>query len=155
MNPWASSVSLFNILEKTAMSFSLATRAAALAAALALAACASNSAKTPEQIVAERAQARWQHLIKQDFAGAYAYLTPAYRDVVPQEQYRRRFGSAGAWTNAIVHEVSCEPEACTVKMRITTQVRVPLFATRISEVTTYMDERWVREDGQWWLYQSL
>ncbi len=137
------------------MSFSLATRAAALAAALALAACASNSAKTPEQIVVERAEARWQHLIKQDFAGAYAYLTPAYRDVVPQEQYRRRFGSAGAWTNAIVHEVSCEPEACTVKMRITTQVRVPLFATRISEVTTYMDERWVREDGQWWLYQSL
>ena len=39
------------------MSFSLATRAAALAAALALAACASNSAKTPEQIVAERAEA--------------------------------------------------------------------------------------------------
>ena len=137
------------------MSFSLATRAAALAAALALAACASNSAKTPEQIVAERAEARWQHLIKQDFAGAYAYLTPAYRDVVPQEQYRRRFGSAGAWTNAIVHEVSCEPEACTVKMRITTQVRVPLFAAHISEVTSYMDERWVRENGQWWLYQSL
>ena len=40
-------------------------------------------------------------------------------------------------------------------MRITTQVRVPLFAAHISEVTTYMDERWVRENGQWWLYQSL
>ena len=145
----------FNILEKTAMSFSLATRAAALAAALALAACASNSAKTPEQIVAERAEARWQHLIKQDFAGAYAYLTPAYRDVVPQEQYRRRFGSAGAWTNAIVHEVKCEPEACTVKVRITTQLRIPKFAARLPEVSSYIDERWVREDGQWWLFQSL
>ena len=43
---------------------------------------ASQAPKTPEQIVVERAEARWQHLIKQDFAGAYAYLTPAYRDVV-------------------------------------------------------------------------
>lgn len=137
------------------MSFSLTTRAAALAAALALAACASNSAKTPEQIVAERAEARWQHLIKQDFAGAYAYLTPAYRDVVPEAQYRRRFGSAGAWTNAIVHEVKCEPEACTVKVRITTKLHLPNFAARLPEISSYIDERWVREDGQWWLFQSL
>ena len=126
------------------------------AAALAtLTACASKPAQTPEQLVAERAEARWQRLIKQDFAGAYAYLTPSYRGVVPEAQYRMRFGTAGAWKSVIIHEVTCEPEACKVKVRLTTELRVPLFAARISEVTTYFDERWVREDGQWWLYQGL
>ena len=40
-------------------------------------------------------------------------------------------------------------------MRITTKMRVPLFAAKIPEVNTYVDERWVREDGQWWLYEKL
>ena len=70
-------------------------------------------------------------------------------------QRAERFGSAGAWTNAIIHEVTCEPSVCKVKVRITTKMRVPLFAAKIPEVNTYVDERWVREDGQWWLYEKL
>ncbi|RRD57205.1 hypothetical protein EII20_07635 [Comamonadaceae bacterium OH2545_COT-014] len=131
------------------------TCAAAAALVAALAGCAAPAAQTPEQIVAERAEARWQHLIKGDFTGAYGYLMPSYRAIVPEKSYRQSFGSAGAWRNAIIHQVNCEPAACTVRVRITTQVRIPQFAKHIPEVNTYIDERWVREDGQWWLYQKL
>ena len=80
---------------------------------------------------------------------------PSYRNLVSPQDYGKRFGSAGAWTNAIIHEVTCEPSVCKVKVRITTKMRVPLFAAKIPEVNTYVDERWVREDGQWWLYEKL
>lgn len=131
------------------------TRTAALALLAALAACAAPVAKTPEQLVAERAEARWQHLVKGDFTAAYGYLMPSYRALVPEQSYRQRFGAAGAWRNAIVHQVDCEPAACKVRVRVTTQVRIPQFARHIPEVNAYVDERWVREDGQWWLYEKL
>lgn len=129
--------------------------AVALAASLGLGACASLQSSTPEQEVAQRAEARWAALIKGDFNQAYGYLTPSFRAVVTAADYRKRFGAAGAWTNAIVHKVECEAESCTATIRVTTQVRVPLFATKVPETTTYLDEVWVREDGQWWRYEAL
>lgn len=133
----------------------LCCKAAIALGAAALAGCATQVAKTPEQEVAERAETRWQHLIKGDFTGAYGYLMPSFRALVSEQSYRQRFGSAGAWTNAIIHQVKCEPNACDVRVRVTTQVRVPQFARHIPEVNAYLDERWVREGGQWWLYQKL
>lgn len=129
--------------------------ATALTVILGLGACASLQPSTPEQEVTQRAQDRWAALIKRDFNHAYSYLTPSFRAVVPAADYRKRFGDAGAWTNAIVHKVDCEAESCKVTIRVTSQVRVPLFATQVPETTTYLDEVWVREDGQWWRYEAL
>ena len=123
--------------------------------AMLLTACASNPQQTPEQQVAQRAEARWKRLIAKDYQQAWEYLMPSYRNLVSPQDYGKRFGSAGAWTNAIIHEVICEPSVCKVKVRITTKIHVPLFAAKIPEVNTYVDERWVREDGQWWLYEKL
>ena len=123
--------------------------------AMLLTACASNPQQTPEQQVAQRAEARWKRLIAKDYQQAWEYLMPSYRNLVSPQDYGKRFGSAGAWTNAIIHEVTCEPSVCKVKVRVTTKMRVPLFAAKIPEVNTYVDERWVREDGQWWLYEKL
>ena len=122
-------------------------------AALALAGCASLTPKSPEEQVRERAEAHWKALVAGDFAGAYNYLVPSYRAIVKAPDYERRFGSAGRWTNAIVHSVDCEAEACKVRLRITSQVLIPRFAAHIKEVNTYVDETWVREDGQWWKFQ--
>lgn len=129
--------------------------AVALTLALGLGACASLQPKTPEEDVTQRAEARWAALVKGDFDQAYGYLAPSFRAVVPAADYRKRFGAAGQWTNAIVHKVTCEAESCKATIRVTTQIRVPLFATKVPETTTYLDEIWVREDGQWWRYESL
>ena len=131
-----------------------AALAALLATAtLALAACAGLQPKTPEDVVRERSEARWDALIKRDFDKAWEYTQPAYRALVGQKDYYKRFGGAGQWKGVQIHEVTCEPERCTVRLRLTSTLNVPRF--RGQELTGYIDETWVRADGQWWFYQAL
>lgn len=123
-----------------------------LIAAVLLAGCASMAPQTPEEQVRQRAEARWNALIKRDFATAYTYSPPSYRAIVPESAYRSRFGSAARWKGVQIHEVTCEAERCTAKLRMETEVLQPPFTGQI--VTTHFDEVWVREDGQWWRYEE-
>ena len=132
---------------------SAARRATLLAATLWLAGCAGLSPKTPEAVVTQRAEARWAYLIGGDFEKAWDLTQPGFRAVVKRDRYARRFGTGGAWTGAQVHEVKCEAERCTVRLRISAKVLVAPFKGQ--EIATAMDEVWVREDGQWWYYQNF
>ena len=123
------------------------------AGVLALAGCAALMPKTPEQVVTERVEARWAAVISGDFDTAWTYTQPGYRAVVKQKDYRKQFGGAGQWVGVQVHGVTCEAQRCTVKLRLTTKVFVPPFTGR--DIAGYIDETWVREDGQWWYYQAL
>ena len=127
---------------------------AILAGAL-LAGCASMTAKTPEQEVQARAEARWDALVKRDFDKAYAFSQPAFRAVVKPDAYKQRFGSAGTWKGAQIHEATCEAARCTVRVRLTTAINIPRFARSIPEVVGYHDEVWVRDEGQWWFFEKL
>ena len=133
------------------------TRRAALpllaAGVLALAGCAALQPQTPEQIVEQRADARWSALVQRNFEKAWEYTQPSFRALVAQKDYHKRFGGAGQWKGAQIHEVKCEPERCTVRLRLTSVLNVPKF--RGQELTGFIDEVWVREDGQWWYYQAL
>ena len=124
-----------------------------VAGALALAGCAALQPKTPEEIVTQRVEARWDALIKGDFPAAWAYTQPAYRAIVKQADYSKTFGAGGQWRGVQVHQVSCEAERCTVRIRLTTRVTLPPF--RGQELTGALDETWVREDGNWWYYQNF
>ena len=128
--------------------------AALIAGVLGLSACATKPT-TPEDQVRERAQARWNALVASDFAKAYTYAPPSFRAVSGPQEYRSRFGPAAAWKSAWVHDVSCEPERCTVSVRVTLNVRVPQFATKLPSIETYTQETWVREDGQWWHFEQI
>lgn len=126
-------------------------RTPALAAVLlALAGCAAMQPQTPEQVVQERAQARWDALIKGDFEKAWTYTDAQTRSQVAQQDYKQRFGAAGAWISATVLRVECQPEKCLAAVRLTTQNIVPNFAQAIPQITTFVDEEWVRDEGQWW-----
>ena len=136
--------------------FRLSRRALApllAAGVLALAGCAALTPKTPEQVVAERAEARWAALIDGEFGKAWTYTQPGYRAIIKQKDYRKQFGRAGQWKGAQVHEVKCEAERCMVKIRLTTQFEIPNFVGK--DEVGYVDEQWVREDGQWSYYQAL
>ena len=88
-------------------------RTPALAAVLlALAGCAAMQPQILEQAVQERAQARWDALIKGDFEKAWTYTDAQTRSQVAQQDYKQRFGAAGAWISAIVLRVECQPEKC-------------------------------------------
>lgn len=122
-------------------------------AALALLGCSSINTPTPEQIVTQRVEQRWAALIDEDFRTAWTYTQPGFRAAVKQKDYARRFGGVGSWQGIQVHQVTCEAERCKVSIRLTTRVSLPKFPER--DIVGYIDEVWVREDGEWWFYQKL
>ena len=84
---------------------------------------------------------------------AYTFLAPSYRKLVGVERYESSFGTAVAWKSVEVVGVSCEPEKCTARVKIESQPVVPTLFK--GTITTHVDEEWLLEDGQWWLYQKL
>lgn len=125
---------------------------AALLATVALSGCA-NLGRTPEEVVTQRVEARWDALIKGDYDEAWTYTQPAFRGVVKQRDYAKRFGTAGKWLGIQVHDVTCEAERCSVRLRLSSKLTTSAF--RGMDVVTTVDETWVREDGQWWYYQNF
>ena len=123
------------------------------AAAIGLAGCAAIAPKTPEDVVRERAEQRWAALVGSDFDKAWTYTQPGYRAVMKQRDYYKQFGAGGQWKAAQIHDVTCEAERCKVHIRLTTKVLVPPFTGQ--EINGYIDEVWIRDEGQWWYYQGL
>src|SRR5216117_161381 len=84
-----------------------------------LAACASigvdSSPQAKQKVVAERAQARWELLIKGDVEGAYQYLSAGSKAATPLGLYKTKI-KPGIWRGAKVDKVDCEAEICKVEM---------------------------------------
>ncbi len=125
----------------------------ALLAAVLVSGCASLLSTGPEKVVQQRAQARWEALMAGEWRKAYQYMAPSYRALVEEKRYANQFGGGAAWRAAEVVKVACEQERCTVQMKVTYQ---PVFGMRAGDVaTTHFDETWIREDGQWWMFQKV
>ena len=138
----------------TASRLRVARRCGLLAvAALALAGCAALTPRTPEEIVAQRVEERWDALIKGDFPKAWTYTPASYRARVKQDDYRDQFGRGGRWTAATVKSVECAAERCTANVSLTARLLVPGLQNQLT--TGVVPEVWVREDGQWWYLPPL
>jgi hypothetical protein len=98
--------------------------------------------KAPQEAVKERAQARWDELVKGDYKEAYAYLSPGSRAVQPEAEYvnslRRNF-----WKSARVEKATCTEQRCEVEASI----EYELAGRR---TTTPLRETWIREGSEWW-----
>ena len=148
MNPITSTVARRAALRATAGTL--------IAAALVTAGCAAFKTETPEEVVARRAQERWQALIKHDFPAAYGYTQPGYRAVMSEEKYAKSFGGdTSAWKSVEIFQTTCEPERCTVRLRLTAKNPVPRFSRAMPEIKGFLDETWIKDDGQWWFYQAI
>lgn len=108
--------------------------------------------KTTEEIVSERAAARWKVVIAGDLEKAYSFLAPSYRATVGIDRYRARFASMTRRESAEVVKVDCKAEACSVTVKVA--FVSPMHRT-MGVLSTHVVESWVREDGGWWLYQKL
>lgn len=124
-----------------------------LVASLALAACASMGGGA-ETKVSQRASERWKALVAGEFSKAYVYSTPGYREIVTVDGFRGRFGSAVVWVGAEVVSVICpEPVKCNAVIRLEYK---PLKGGRSgTPLNTHIDETWLLEGGQWWVFQPL
>jgi len=111
--------------------------------AVALGACATLDQRPREQQVQERAQARWDLLVKGDAKGAYEYLSPGTRTVMSQEAFAASVRT-GFWKAVKVEKVVCESEtSCDVHLLID-------YEFRGSPIRTPSKETWVKEGSNWW-----
>lgn len=127
--------------------------AAASVLAFVLAGCASIGASTPEEAVTKRANAYWAARASGDYAKAYDLLSPSYRKLRTQEQFRGQFGSGAAIKDGKVVKVECEVEKCSVRIKIT--ATPALMNVRVGTISTLVDETWLLEDGRWWRHQGI
>jgi len=113
----------------------------AVVAALVLSSCAMLQDR-PEDAVAQRAQERWDDLVRGDFKAAYQFLSPGSRSLQSEEDYvkslRRDF-----WKSALVKNVKCTDAQCDVEMAIE-------YEFRGARVKTPLHEKWIREGSEWW-----
>jgi hypothetical protein len=109
--------------------------------------CAALDRRAPQEIVKERAQARWDALVKSDLKTAYSYLSPGSRAVITYDGFVSGI-KPGFWKSAVVEKVICETaDSCVVGAKIEYE-----FMRRPTQ--TALKESWVREDGKWWfVYQ--
>ncbi len=120
------------------------------ACVLLLTACA-GAGKTKHHPVEERAQQRWDALLKGDFDTAYTFYSPGYRSansrVDLEISYRTR--RVGIY-QARVESSDCSAEACTVSTVVSYRVGAPIPGVSKWDSTSNMQERWVRTEGKWW-----
>ena len=93
--------------------------------------------------VRERAEARWQALIKDDIETAYGYLSPTTLDVVSLDQYKGKL-ARGTFRGVKIDAVECEGELCKVKLQLTYD------RPRLKGMVTPLEESWIIERGQFW-----
>lgn len=112
-------------------------------AVVAAAGCAAVGGESPEVVVKERAQARWDAVVKGDFQAAYGYLSPGSRAVLSEESYAGSL-KKGFWKSAHVENVTCRSaEACDVGATIE-------YEYTGHPIKTPLRESWIRDGGQWW-----
>jgi hypothetical protein len=109
-----------------------------------IAGCAAIRVDSPPEektkYIAQRAEARWQLLIKGDVAGAYEYLSAGSKATTPVDVYKGKI-HPGMWREAKVEQVECEKEVCKVQLQITYD------AKRMKGIQTPVFETWIIENG--------
>jgi hypothetical protein len=126
-----------------------------VACVVALAGCASVGGVTKDSppeakraLVTERVKARWAALVEGDLDKAYTFLSPASRELVTLETYKRVARGSG-FRDAVIEKVDCPGAVCDVELRVTYDHRL------MKGIVTPLAEKWVVEDGQaWYVWQQ-
>lgn len=110
----------------------------------------------PEAAVRQRADQHWKAMVEGKYEDAYQYLAPGFRAVQSYKSYASRFAST-AWTGGKAVRVECndERDKCVATVRIDSKVFMPglkIAEGAGSNLTTYVDESWIKQDGTWWLF---
>lgn len=128
---------------------------AALLSLLVLAGCAAIAPTTPEEAVGRRAQARIDALVAKDYKAAHAFFTPGYRDKLGYEDWIRSRPPRAQFLSGRVVKVACvSADACDIEMETTYDSPRGVKGAPKGVIQRVTPERWVRVDGQWWLFQA-
>jgi hypothetical protein len=108
---------------------------------------ADSAAEQKQKVVAERAQARWDVLMKGDVEVAYQFLSTGSKAATSVAVYKAKI-KPGLWREAKVGKIECEAEICKVMMLVTYDTK------RMKGIETPVDETWIIEKGSaWYVYR--
>jgi hypothetical protein len=98
--------------------------------------------------VRERSEARWQVLLKRDYAAAYEFFSPGSRQQLSLSAFEAKMKGVD-FRGVKVEAVECEGETCKVRISITYDHRL------MKGVVTPAGETWIIEKGQaWYVWQQ-
>jgi hypothetical protein len=132
-----------------------ACRVLATVGVLGLASCATPPAdkaagpapSTPQakqSLVSERANARWDAMVKDDLDAAYAFMSPGSRETTSLEKFKANT-RRGAFRAAKIESTTCDGDVCIVKLFVTYD------HPKMKGITTPVAESWIIDGGQAWL----
>jgi hypothetical protein len=96
-----------------------------------------------KKLVAERAVARWQAMMKGDYAGAYEFLSPGSKAATSAALYKAKFKNP-IWRDVALQTVECEAETCKATLLLTYDYK------SMKGVKTEVIESWLLEGGNAW-----
>jgi hypothetical protein len=96
-----------------------------------------------QALVAERASLRWAAVVKDDMDAAYAYMSPASRQVTSLDKYKANT-RRGAFRAAKIESATCDGDACAVRLSVTYD------HPKMKGITTPIVESWIIDGGQAW-----
>ncbi len=118
-------------------------RLAAVVFAAVLVGCAGVAPRSDEAVVKQRAQARWDALVKGDFNAAYGYFSPGSRSVMSAMDYALSL-RRGFWKSAVIEKVECgSAQSCEVSATIE-------YELKGLRTKTPLRESWIRDGSEWW-----
>jgi hypothetical protein len=111
-------------------------------------------AKARKAALEQRVLAKWDALIKNDFATAYTFTSPAYRKLYSLDFFKSGFGGKVKWQRVEVTTVDFKgDDAASVGITIHF-----MYYQKETEQTlnmkNHVKEPWVLVDGQWWYVMS-
>ena len=122
-------------------------RLAAGILAIVLCGCAGVAPRSADAIVKERAQARWDALVRSDFSAAYGYMSPGSRSVTSATDYAASL-KRGFWKSAAIDKVECgSAQSCEVSATIE-------YEFMGQRTKTPLRETWIRDGSDWWYLQK-
>ncbi|RYH61654.1 MAG: hypothetical protein EON54_09945 [Alcaligenaceae bacterium] len=143
---WLGPVSMYRFSGRAGLALSTVVVAA-------LAGCASIGQQTPEQNVEKRAATYWKARASADPRTAYSLMAPAYRGLKSEKDFVGQYGAGAPVKETGVAKVTCESEvSCTARISLTAKPAIP--GLNMPLITTYLDDKWVLEDGQWWRFEA-
>ena len=104
-----------------------------------------------EDVVVERAKARWDAVIAGDYETAYPYYTPGFRSATSLVDYGIALRTRRVrWTSAEYKDHECEENRCTVRFMIGYRVNAPVPGMSTYNGEQAVEDTWIRTGGQWW-----
>ena len=124
-----------------------------------LAACSTSGelSESKESQLIQRVSNRWECLERNDYACAYKFLSPAYRQVFTLEMYRNRYFSGLERLLTGVKVVAYDRNAAVASVLVGVMSRSATDASSasraISVTPSTLTEDWIWYRGEWWFHE--